>query len=52
MAEEGFYTEVVEIFGVSIKQCPEVLCLGLVQFEVSHEANLNGWPLLEDMTDI
>ena len=39
-AEEGFYTEVMEIFGVPIKQCPEVLCLGLVQFEVSHESTL------------
>ena len=37
-AEEGFYTEVLEIFSVPIKQCPEVLCLGLVQFEVGHEA--------------
>ena len=34
-AEEGFYTEVMEMFSLPIKQCPEVLCLGLVQFEVS-----------------
>ena len=32
-------------------QCPEALYLGLVQFEVRHEVDLNGWPLLEDMTN-
>lgn len=37
-AEEGFYTEVMEIFGVPIKQCPEVLCLGLVQFECKYHS--------------
>ena len=41
-AEEGFCTEVMEIFGVPIKQCSEEMCLSLVQLEVSHEAHDNS----------
>lgn len=40
LAEQGHYAEVMSIFKIPIKQCPEVFFLGLLQCKVIFFVNI------------
>lgn len=42
LAEQGHHCEVIELFRVPVKQCPEVFFLGLLQCKVINNALINN----------